>query len=274
MEATMPATDVAPAADPDFLDQAIANAAWGLDTGLTWLIDKAVTITVAVGSFVGHHWMILTASAAVLVFHRKFRDWLTVSLVVGSHTVKTRIAQERAAREAHNLQVKQAHEDEWLADATDQEFQGRIEGLRAQVKESESRRKVLTEQMFKTGRHRAATLDRAAGKVADEINTLRKDIAGLERRRGHVRVIGLVARLMNGTDAEAKDALAELNRIWRKVDWQSLVPYDTLNTTDQKRVIQLLETMASNAQLGEARNAFNFVEKLLNSYNLSWDQAA
>jgi hypothetical protein len=35
---------------------------------------------------------------------------------------------------------------------------------------------------------------------------------------------------------------------------------------DRNRIVQLLGVMASSAQLGEARNVFAFVQKILNTY--------
>src|SRR5262249_40598850 len=88
------------------------------------------------------------------------------------------------------------------------------------------------------------------------------------RLRRHV--LGLMHLLDATPEADAQNALMELNEIRPSFDWESLIP-EVLAVTDRVRMHRLLQVMAGTTQLGEARNALTFVRNILADHNLSWE---
>jgi hypothetical protein len=120
---------------------------------------------------------------------------------------------------------------------------------------------------------RGDELDAAATKHKNEAERLKLQIIRLEGLWACQRVFRLVDRLVNGADDDAKIALSELNKIWQQVDRNVFVP-KIVSDADRQRLIQLFGVMASNAHLGEARNAFAFMQKILDNYQRTWGKAA
>jgi hypothetical protein len=273
MPATTPAPDTAPAAaDPDFLDRGIANALWGLDAAIAWTINKLVQSGAAILAFSERHWMLVAAILIGCVLYRKFMRWRTVGFVIAEYAIRKRIAEAMDSIETKKAEAKRARERAWLARASRRTFDARIAALKASIKRHEELHDLLF-QLGMADSIRGDELHEGATKHKNEAEQLKLEIIRLESLWACQRVFRLVDRLVNGSDNDAKIALSELNKIWRQVDWDVFVPKIASNA-DRQRLIQLFGVMASNAQLGEARNAFAFAQKILNNYKRTWGRAA
>jgi hypothetical protein len=262
---------IPPGPDPDFLDQALETSLWALQTAARSSSEKLADIGAAVAVFAVHHWMLLTGVAAVAVFSRRFAEWRTVGAVILADAVKARYA---AALERH-AQARQFHENAWLGNVDERAFQAHISALEESIRS----RKKRCDLLFKNGSTRtgrsSAILFATADRYKREAEALQQEIDRLTHRRGRVRTLKLVNLVVTGADPEATGALGELNKLWRQVDWASFIPRGAaLSDGDRQRVLQLLQTIASTVQLGEARTAFGFLEKLLTSYGHTWKEAA
>jgi hypothetical protein len=204
------------------------------------------------------------------LLYRKFMRWRTVGFVIAEYTIKKRVAEAIDNLETKRTEAKSARERAWLSRASKSTFEAHIAALKARLKRHEELHDLLFERGVASD---VNDLHAGAARHKNEAERLKIDIVRLENLWAHQRVFQLVDRLVNGSDDDAKKALVELNKIWRQVDWDAFVP-KIVSDADRQRLIQLLGMMASNAQVGEARNAFAFVQKILNSYKRAWGRAA
>ncbi len=261
------------APEPDWLDNAINASSAFAERWIAWTLDQLDKIGTAIINFADHHWLLLSIAVSLWLFGRRFLEWQSIFYLVTKHTLRKRIEKAYGEYKETQARVTEQRERAWLSRADEYEFLAKIGELEVRIKRHEEIRDILHHRLreiggggngFRTG----------ALKHKLEADRLRIRISHLKELWANRRVLNLVERLVHGDDADAKNALMQLNAIWKSIDCRLFVPYDTLSATDQKRIVHLFGMMVSNAHLGEARNAFAMMQKILDGYRTSWGEAA
>lgn len=268
------------ATESDWLDQTLQFLGWLVGSSVYWLLEKALFGLIYLFDFGAHHW-VLTLIAAALLLVRWIKRWQLANLILLKHAVYVRLTQVRDQWRMKRARAKEASEKRRLRGARPRDFEARIAGLQRKRDEHGRHSSVLLNAAAETSDNEAAILRAEAERHRQIADRLQHEIDHLEalwESRAiadlHDHARRLVDQLIRGGERDAKRALGELNTIWRKVEWGSFLPYDVMTSADQDRAVQLLQMMASNAHVGEARNAFAFLERILSSYHSSWRKAA
>jgi hypothetical protein len=283
---TMPtqAVPAAPIPEPDWLDRL---GAWCLeklaDLG-AWCLAKIAALVETVGAFLLYHWILVTIIGLSFMFFRRIVEWQAVT----TYAIKTKAQQaveHRRQEIADQAQRQMAARFEAMSDGEFGQLTGRLKVKIALHRERWIFLDGLADRShFET---LASTHRKNAAEHAEKVQALEAELDRLERlwqfthrgrnekreREQHARVynhvLDLIDQLASGDDASARDALAKLNTLRSTFDWNSLIP-PAMSDAEKTRVLQLLQIMAGTSQLGEARSAFGFVQRMFSDHNLSW----
>jgi hypothetical protein len=273
-----------PTPEPDWLDRL---GAWCLEKltefGL-WCLAKLMALAETILAFLAYHWLFF----AILVLAAALSRRVLELQVLTAQTVKTLFdaaIEQRKKKAAEGAERRQAARFQIM---TDEEFNDLRTSLRTRIKWHGECAKALEEAAYKSNwQWREASLRASALDHSEKARLLSEELARLEglwratqksrieqrerdrKTRVQDHILDLIEALASGGEAEARAALAKLNALRTSFDWRSLVPAG-IPAEDQRRVLRLIEVMVGTSQLGEARNAFAFVQRVFADHNFAW----
>jgi len=261
---------------PDWLDDVglfVVGLGHGIGRGIwDWLI-------VPCASFVTKHWLALSVPAVIALLIGRLSEWHAIVIHYATAAINDA---EESFRQQTVARAKRREEARFLGMSEDA-FKRLVARKSAEKERHENRVRILAAEMrrcevgiglkYDILRKRARKHDAAAKAVGEEIRRLLDLWQKLDHIRMRRNVLNLMDQLNAPYEADAKEALAQLNALWRVFDWNRLVPRK-MSDADRVRMSRLLQIMASTTQLGEARNAREMIRQMMDSYNMDWRREA
>lgn len=223
-----------------------------------------------------------------VVLSGRIVEWPAIAAFV----IRERAAEARRGRRRRRTDRSSARERQYYAGMKPKRFAAEMARRRRQIDVLTRRSEILYTQAdrHEAGRLNfafyAALLRRRAQRHLDAAYALHDEIERLERLWAEIeaernaedrsasgeKIRALMAEL-ESTDAVARRALAELNRLRASIDYEQLIP-PALPAFARKQVINILRLLTGTSNLHEARNALAQVRRILNSHNVGWGQMA